>query len=101
MGIFLTNVGTFDRNNFIFNYLSDDNIINNLDIRRKTERRRNNLINKSETIDYEIYPKYFYTITKNFRMNDETNIFFDKVCKLGVMKRFDYINTFQTLSVLV
>lgn len=97
-----------DSNAFIFNHISDDNNINNIDsnpnkdyISKKSDRRRNNLINKSESIEYEIYPKYFHKITENLKMNDEASFFFNKTYKLGVLKRFDFINTFQTLSVVV
>ena len=106
------------KENFIFNNINqnEENSINDINdnnsnkvekyfqkgfLKQKSNTRRNNLINKSETIEYEIYPKYFHKITENLKMNDTDNIFFDKYYKLGVLKRFNYINTFQTLSVVV
>jgi magnesium-transporting ATPase (P-type) len=116
-----------NKNNFFFNNLDNDydknknnkdkdkkiqsgnpvdtyipNIHNINSIRKKfTASRRGNAINKSESFDYEIYPKYFHKITENLKMNDRENIFFDKYYKLGIIKRYDNVNIFQTLSVVV
>jgi hypothetical protein len=112
----INNNNTIDKNKSIKNiidtykdYIYDDININNLienetksRLREKSNRRRrNNLINKSEFFEYEIYPRYWHKITENLNMNDRENIFFDKYYKLGVIKRYDNINTFQTLSVVV
>lgn len=54
-----------------------------------------------DRILFDIIPKHSSKITENLEMSDEKNIFYGKTYKLGVLKRFDYLSTFQSLSVIV
>jgi len=79
---------------------SNDNNINNLNL-----RRRNNLIRINNKIQdqilYDIIPKHSHKITENLNINDTKNIFYGKTYKLGILKRFEFLSTFQSLSVIV
>ncbi len=80
-------------------YKIDEKYIN------KIFKRRNNLIRKDiplkDYILYVIIPKHSHKITQNLKINDRKNIFYNKTYKLGVLKRFEFNSSLQSISVIV